>query len=217
MEVSSINSQWQSFVRQCAQRAKHGIITEFNDGVSMCWTQITWSFTNAFFLSSVVTDELDLRRRLETIKEYVQRAQPNFPWTLFLDPERLPVNVREHSKDICSKAGFTYTIDFKCMQATELLPPARPLPTVDIKCAASEQEIYDAMLLNVEAFNREASIATSAVENHVFITDVNKQFCCIVYVDNKAVSTATTFVLDECLYVALVATAAQHRKVCSSH
>ena len=217
MDVSSINSQWQSFIHQCAQQAKQGIITELDCGVIMCWTQSIWSFTNAFFMSSVVVDELDLLHRLEKIHEYVKRAQLNYPWTVFLDVERLPNDVRERSKEICSKAGFAHSMDFTCMQAMELLPPVHPLPHVEIKFATSEQQIYDALLLNVEAYNGKPTVAASAVEHHVFITDFNKQFCCIVYVDNKPVSTAITFVLDKCLYVALVATAAQHRKVCFSH
>ena len=149
------------------------------------------SFTNAFFMSSRVTDEWDLLCRLLRINEHVKSVQPNFSWTLFLNPDRLSVDVRKRSKEICLKAGFTYTFDFKCMQAMKLLAPVRSLPTAEIKFATSEQEIYEAMLLNVEAFNRD----------HVFITDRNKQFCCVVYVNDKPVSTARTFVLDECLYV----------------
>ena len=217
MEVSSINSQWESFIRQCAQRAKHGIITELDCDVIMYWTQIAWSFTNAFFMISAVTDEFDLLRRLDAIKEHVKKLQPTFPWVLFLDPERLPTDVRERSKELSLKAGFVHSMDFKGMQTTELLPPVHPLPIVEIKLARSHQDVYDAMLLNVEVYNRETSVAASAVEQHVFISDFHKQFCCTIYVDNIPVSTATTFLLDDCLYVALVATSKQYRRVGFSH
>ena len=218
MEVSSINLQWQSFIRQCAQRAKQGTVTELDCGVAVYWTQVPWAFTNAFFISSAVIDELDLFHRLNAINEYVKKMQPSFPWVLFLHPERLPASVRERSKEICLKAGFGQGTGLVCMQTMKLLPPVRPLPTVEIKLATSQQDVYDAMLLFGEVYNKDISVTENTVDQHIFITDFNKQFCCIIYVNNKPVSTATTFILDdECLFVALVVTGAHHRRVCSSY
>ncbi|CAF0984924.1 unnamed protein product [Adineta steineri] len=100
------------------------------------------------------------------------------------------------------------------MQTTSLLPPVRPLPTVEIKFTTSQQDAYDAALLNVEAHNLNASVAESMVEQRVLVADFEKQLCCTVLVNGKPVATATTLLLDECLYVAFVATSAPHRKVC---
>ena len=216
MEMSSINLQWGSFLRYCAQYAKRGIVTELDCGVAVYWTQVLWAYTNAFFVSNTVTDESDLLRRLNAINNHVIRTRPSFPWVLFLDPERLPLAMRERSKEICFEAGFVRGMDLVSMQAMDLLPPVHPLPTVEIKFATSEQDLYDAMLLIGEVYDKETSLAKDTIEQHVFISDFNQQFCCIIDVDNKPVSTATTFLLDECLYVTLVATSAQHRKVCSS-
>jgi hypothetical protein len=70
------------------------------------------------------------------------------------------------------------------------------------------------MLLNVQVYKMDASIAENLVQQHAVVTDFDKQLCCVVSVDGKPLATATTVLLDECLYVALVATSAQHRKVC---
>jgi hypothetical protein len=214
MEQLSINLQWKFFVRHCAQYAKQGIVTELNCGAVVCWTQSTMAYLNGIFLSSAVSEEVDLHWRLEEIKAFVTIAQPTFPWLLFIEPELLPADIRERSREICLAAQFAHAADVKCMQTTSLLPPVRPLPDAEISFAASQQDVYDALLLNVQAHNIDTSIAENMVENNAFITNFDKQLCCIVSVDGKPVATATTMLLDECLYVALVATSAQHRRVC---
>jgi hypothetical protein len=59
----------------------------------------------------------------------------------------------------------------------------------------------------------DTSIAESVVEHRTFLTNFDKELCCIVSVNGKAVSTATTVLLDKSLYVALVATCSHHCKV----
>jgi hypothetical protein len=214
MEQLSINSQWNSCIRYCVQHSKQGIVEELPCGVTVCWSQCSLAFANGFFFSSGVVDEADLRRRLEGIKAYVKNARPTFPWMLFIEPELLAADLRDRSKQICSAASFDFIDNTQCMQlATRLLPPLRPLPAVDIKVAATQQDVYDAILLNTNAYNMDASAAESLVENRAFLSNLDKELCCVVSVDSKPVATATTLLLDECLYVALVATSAQHRKV----
>jgi hypothetical protein len=215
MEQMSINSQWKSCVRYCAQHSKQGIVEDLPCDVIVCWTKCSMMFTNGFFLSSSVADEADLRRRLEGIKTYVKNAQPPFPWILYVESELLNADLRGQSQQICLAAEFNFGGYFKSMQATCLLPPVRPLPVVDIKFADSQQDVYDALLLNTEAYNLDVSDAKSMVENRAVVTDFDKQLCCVVSVDGKPVATATTLLLGEYLYVAWVATSAPHRKVCS--
>ncbi|CAF3965181.1 unnamed protein product, partial [Adineta steineri] len=214
MEALSINLQWASAMRHCAQYAKQGIIAELGCDVAVYWTQCTLTFMNGIFLSTDVANELDLHQRWGKIQAYVRKVQPTFPWALYIEPERLPSGMRQRSQELCLAAGFTHVFDVKCMQTTSLLPPVRPLPTVEIKFTASQQDAYDAALLNAEAYNLNASVAESMVEQRVLVADFDKQPCCTVLVNGKPVATATTLVLDECLYVAFVATSAPHRKVC---
>jgi hypothetical protein len=214
MEQLSINSQVKSFTRYCAQYAKQGIVAELNCGAVVCWTQSTMIFLNGIFLSSAVTEEVDLRRRLEKIKTYVAKAQPTFPWMFYIEPELLPTDIRKRSREICLAAQFAHVIDVTCMQTRSLLPPVRPLPAAEIRFAASQQDVYDALLLNAQAYNMDTSVVENVLENNAFITNFDKQLCCIVSVDGKPVATATTVLLEECWHVDLVATSAQHRRVC---
>jgi hypothetical protein len=161
-----------------------------------------------------VVDEVDLSRRLDEIIVYVNQMNLSLPWVLYIEPEWLPSDLRERIQVICSPVGFVFGSGNTCMQTTALLPPARPLPAVEIKFAASQYDVYDAILLNLEAHNMEISIAQDIVDNNAFISDFGKQICCLVLFDGKPVSTATTYLLDQCLYVAFVATIAQHRRVC---
>ena len=216
MEQFLFNSQWKSFIRHSAQHAKHGIVAELDCGITVCWTKCNLIFTNAFFLSCAVSDEVDLRRRLEEIKAYVVKAQPAFPWVFCVEPELLSVDLYKRLQEIFSATNFAHAGNFRCMHTTttSLLPPVRPLLDAKIKFATSEQDVYDAVLLNAQAYNMDSASAKNVVEHRAFVTDFNKQICCLVLVDDKPVSTATTLLLDDCLYVAFVATSAQHRKVC---
>jgi hypothetical protein len=214
MDELSINLQWQWYIRHCAQHAKQGIVAELDCGVAVYWTQSNLSFTNGIFLSTAVVDELDLCRRFGEIKAYVRKVQPTFPWQLYIEPEWLPPGVRERVQEICLMAEFAHASDFLCMQTTRLLPPVRSLPTAEIKFMTSPADVHDAVLLNVQAYNMDEAIAENAMEHRAYLADFDKQVCCVVSVKGEPIATATTQLLDECLYVALVATSAQHRKVC---
>lgn len=213
MAVTSMNLSWQAFLRHCARHAKHGVVTELECGVVVAWTRSTFGFTNGFFLTTPVKDEQDLRQRLDEIKTYVQKTQPNLSWCLYIEPEWLSADTRQRSKEICAAADFVSVAGFVCMQTTDLLPAARSLPVVDKKFATCERDIHDAALLNVQAHNIEESVAQDIVDNHVLWTSFDKELCCIVSVGGTPVATATALLLDQCVYVALVATSAQHRRV----
>ena len=210
----SINSQWKSFLYHCAQNAKQGLIDQMDCGVDVYWTQSRWRILNGLFFSVAVTDELDLRQRLENIQMYMKQIQPNFPWILSIEAELVPLHVRERLQEICSSAEFLHSVKLKCLQTIELLPPVRPLPNVTVKFASSHQDIYDILLLNSQARNTDTSIAENVMENHAFVNDLNTAIGCIVLVNDKPVSAAITVSLDKCLYVALVVTSVEHRKVC---
>ena len=142
MDQMSINSQEKSCIRYCALHSKQGIVDDLPCGVTVCWTQCSMMYTNVFFLSSPVADEADLRRRLEGIKTYVTNVQPTFPWIFYIEPELLATDLRDQSQQICLAAEFDFDGRYKCMHTTSLLPCLRPLPTSDIKFAASHQRTF---------------------------------------------------------------------------
>lgn len=216
MEQLRFNSQWKSFIRLCAQNANDGLVVDLNCGITICWTRSNLVFTNAFFLSCTVLDEADLRHRLEEIKAYVRKAEPIFPWVFCVEPELLSDDLYKRLREICLSVNLQHAGNFECMQTTttSLLPPTRPLPEAQIKFAASQQDVYDAVLLNALAYHMDARSAENVVEHRAFGTDFDKQLCCLLLLDDKPVSTATTVILDDCLYVAFAATSSQHRKVC---
>ena len=216
MEQLRLNSQWKSFIRHCAQNAKNGLVVDLDCGITVCWTRSNLIFTNAFFLSCAVSDEADLRRRLEEIKAYVRKAEPTFPWVFCVEPELLSDDLYKRLREICLTANLEHSGNFECMQTTttSLLPPVRPLPVAKIKFATSQQDVYDAVLLNAQAYHMDARSAENVVEHRAFVTEFDKQLCCLALLDDKPVSTATALILDDCLYVAFVATSLQHRKVC---
>ncbi len=121
--------------------------------------------------------------------------------------------MRERLQEICLAAEFVRVSKVKCMQTAKLLPSVRPLPTVEVKFSTSQQDVYDAVLLHFQAQNMDISIAQSVMEHHAFINNFNKEFCCIVLVNGKPVSTDITVLLDKSLYVVPVVTCPHHRKV----
>ena len=135
----SINSQWRNFVCFCARHARHCLVEELCCGASVCWTQSTMFFTNGFFLSSPVADELDLGRRLEAIQIYASKRQPIFSWVLFVESEWLSADTHNELSHICSECDFAPPSIFRCMRSKKLLPTVRPLPMTEIRFASSAQ------------------------------------------------------------------------------
>jgi hypothetical protein len=157
MKVLSISSQCKSFTHHCTRHTKEAIIDKIDSGVDVYWTQSTLIFLNGLFLSFAVTDELDLRRRLEDINTYLKKMQPNFPWRLIIETELISLDMRERLQKICLSAEFVHLARIKCMQTRKLLPPVRPLLTVEVKFATFQQDIYDALLVNVQVHNMDTS------------------------------------------------------------
>jgi hypothetical protein len=54
------------------------------------------------------------------------------------------------------------------MQTTELLPPVRPLSIVEVKFVTSQEDVYYAVLLNLQAHNMDISIAENIIEHRAF-------------------------------------------------
>ena len=212
MESLSLNRQWNSFLRSCAENAKEGLIDKMECGVDVYCTQCNWRSLNGLFLSCGISDEIDLRNRLEEMKRYAKKMQLKFPWFLSIECELIPVEMRERLEEICLSAEFVRTVKVKCMHTRELLSRVRSLPNVQIKFASSPEGVYDAVFLNLQAYNRDTSIAKSVIEHHALITNFDKEFCCIVLVNEKVVSTAVTVLLHKYIYVPLVATCSRPSK-----
>jgi hypothetical protein len=97
--------------------------------------------------------------------------QPTFPWVLSIKAKLIPLDVHQRMQEICLPAEFVRVSKVKCIQTAKLLPPVQPLPTVEVKFATSQQDVYDAVLLHLQAQNMDISIAQSVMEYHAFINN----------------------------------------------
>lgn len=200
-----MNQLWADFMRYSARRSKVGSVREF-EGLEAAWVNSTMPFCNGTFFTSAPADEADLRRRLDAAK--ADAAAHALPWGLFTyDPyfAELPIP---------SDAGFERMIGIRVMtgDAARLRPPERPLPPVEFRRITDVDGARQALDINMQAYGMPAEMTESALATGAFFGDPARDFGYVAYVDGAEVSTATAVLLEGWLYVALVATAADHRK-----
>src|SRR5262249_46484755 len=111
--------------------------------------------------------------------------------------------------------GLQHALDMKVMDCDRpLLEPVHPLPTnVEIKRIDTRALGFDAMNLNCKAYGMPVEWANDVLDADAYFSDPENEFGFVVYnIDGTPVSTATAIDLGDCIYVAAVATDAEHRQ-----
>jgi hypothetical protein len=212
-ETLRLNRQFRYSSKYFASKAKNGVVSKVEPGVHLYWTYCDLSFINATFISCPITDDTSWFTQLEIAKATAAQVNPMLPWFLFIESELLSEDLRERSRILATERGFTYVDASFCMQASSLKDPVRPLPAVETIFLTTAQDICDAVTLNMDSYGVERAETRSALAQNAFYTDQSKEICCLIKVDGISVATAMTMIMDECLYINWVATAAAHRNV----
>jgi hypothetical protein len=193
---------WQHFARQ----AKAGRI-EDRDGVSVAFSGVAMPLMNMMFLSSPVIDAADLQARIQVATTIGQASGQ--VWMLTICDDWLPSEVRARAAAMLAASGLAPSSSTTGMVADNLAPPRRPAPPrLAIRSVESLASCTPVADLNTAAYHMPIEWGREAfARQEMFGTGV---WADVGYLDEVAVSTATAAVIDERLYVMLVATAADH-------
>jgi GNAT superfamily N-acetyltransferase len=156
-------------------------------------------FMNAAILTEPVTDADDLRTRVTRARDHFQRH--SLHWILVYAADRTPPDLDVAA--VCAESGLQYMMPMTGMVADTLVPPVRPLPSLDLRPvtdAATRRAVAD---LNAAGYDIPKEIVRPATEPESIWTQMTGV---VGYVDDVAVSTASVAAVDDIAYVALVAT-----------
>ena len=190
-----------------ASRSPTGTIDQL-DGVTAPWMNRVWPICNLSFLSAPVIDEADLKRRIETALAHAQTRQ--LGWIFFVSPDYLPETLRSTKDAVFGAyslaAGFTMT----GMVTESLLPPRRALPELDMRPVNDADTRRAVGEINCLGYHMPVEWGIEALDV-ARLWDTPPAYGYVAYKDGQAVSCAKTVVLDQCLYVGLVATHPEHQ------
>ena len=193
---------WQFF----AKRARAGTIDD-RDGISVAFSNVIAPILNMSFLSSPVTTIAELETRLARAFA-VGRASERM-WMLTICEDWLSADVRARAPSLFAEAGLAPTNLTTGMVADDLAPPRRPVPKeLSIRSAATAAGYRAVADLNMAAYHMPLEWGEEALARaELFGGDV---WADVGYLGDTPVSTSTTVLIDQRLYVMLVATDAAH-------
>ncbi|MEO8371683.1 MAG: GNAT family N-acetyltransferase [Candidatus Solibacter sp.] len=111
-------------------------------GVSIAAAGATFQMFNTAFLSTPLYTERELKQRiLRAIEHFDERGQE---WAYWVCEDRMEPAVRRRSRRIFEHHGLRLATDLPGMLAESILPPAKPLPYVDVQrvCAGHNWEAF---------------------------------------------------------------------------
>jgi hypothetical protein len=165
-------------------------------GLDTYWGNVMLPVYNIGLLSSPCTDLDDLRSRIEPLRAFAEERGK--PWLFTPANAWLP----EGGGSLLESMGFMETMRLTGMVATELTSPSRQV-TAEIRQLSGSEGAVVMGRLNCAAYGMPLEWADETDWADFFGPDV---FTYAMQEDGADVSTATVFVIEDCLNVVAVAT-----------
>jgi GNAT superfamily N-acetyltransferase len=192
-------SAWQAFAEEF-----YGTEVTKRENLFVAWADTELPFYNTIFLTEAVTDAS--RFRLLVDEAVAVTSRKKMPGLLTVCNDLLSGSAREEADAILAERGYTIRIPM-----TGMLGEPFPLALMSPAALRIERS-YDGTTvteMNTVAYHMPAELGRSSVLTPGFWQDA---YTSIGYEDDRAVCTATTMVLGNVLYLALVATVEDARK-----
>lgn len=206
-EVIESNTQfiksWKYFTSQLSRSENLEI-----GGLAINWGNTATKFFNTIVVANPIQDEADLEAKIKLARDYADKHSK--PWWLAICEDWLPENIRPQVPEILSRYELVPFIHLTGMAADRLLPPVKPLPTLDCISVNNLETRRALILINAIGFEIPSEPWRELFEIDKFWRKT--VFASVGYVGDKAVSSAIILLLDGRFDVAFVATLPEYRK-----
>lgn len=162
-----------------------------------------WVFANASILTEPVASTAELHRHASAAIEHFQASGNKWFFSAseeWLGPE---------ADSLLSSLGLVRALDVTGMVAKTLLHPSRPLPDVEVRMITDEPARVALAELNAEAYAAPLDWGRMAIGHEQVWRE--PLFGHLAYVDGQPAAGGFATPIEDALYVAFVATAAQFR------
>jgi GNAT superfamily N-acetyltransferase len=194
---------WMFTVRRMAEPLAGYEEVELPSGRAI-WGHVPFALVNQYFLAEAIPDTEGFARWLDDALEFATRRQ--LPWLLALCSEHMP----EGGTTTLAEHGFVPAMSTTYMSTGQLLPPSRPMPSLEFRPITTAAHAATMSDLNCAAYGMPLELGRSAFSNGGLFD--RAAYGAIAWSDGEPVSTASVLFDKDCLNVACVATPAHHRR-----
>jgi hypothetical protein len=202
---------WIRFNEWCARHSTRGQIRDVG-GVHAAWSHTSLIVNNLTTPAGAIAGFQDLAACAASA--VADAAAHPLPWMFGIPDPWLPDSFEE-ANATCEAAGLKHLMYMTMMECPgSLTQPVRPLPVdVDVRRVTSRALAFDALNLNSCAYGMPVAVTEDVLDANTYFTDPDREFGVVVYTrDGIPVSTATAIDLGDWMYIAAVATDADHRQ-----
>jgi ribosomal protein S18 acetylase RimI-like enzyme len=207
-EIRESNTQlhgaWCFFARSSAT----GEVLDLPE-VSIASSNISWSMLNAAFLQAPVETEEALERAAAAAARYfVPRGRG---WMLGLCEAWVPPRLRERAGELFAVHGLKMALVATGMVAERLVPPMRPLPTLDVRQATDAWGRCHIADINARCYDMPLKVGREAFDVPALFEGDGKGY--IGFRQGEAATSAAVIRVEGVAYISMVATLPAHRQL----
>ncbi len=100
-------------------------------GVSIAAAGVTFQMFNTAFLSTPVSSEAELKRRIALPSVHFDAR--GLEWAYWVCEDWLEPRSRRRSREVFERQGLRHSVDLPGMVAERIAPPLKPLPQIDVR------------------------------------------------------------------------------------
>jgi GNAT superfamily N-acetyltransferase len=205
--LHEVNSQFVEVWRMLARRAGGSEVLDC-PGIVIAWSNRLWPILNAIIFSTPVHNTDDLKIRIKSAMDYADRRDRS--WTLVICQEWMSKEVRRCASQIFPDYPLRKSFSLKGMMANQWLPPRRLLPDITLRRVNDRETRCAVADLNAISYGLPQEWGREALDHEEMWHEGIIGY--VGYVNHEPVTCACAYLIDKCLYVALVATHPGHRK-----
>ncbi len=199
-EVNESNAQLYRAWGQFASKFPRADVSRL-PGIDICWAGAKWPMLNMVGLSAPVRDLGEFEKQVGAATRFT--ASKPETGMLVVCQQLLPAGAMEEAGAIAAKSGWVRALTLRGMVAEKLEPLRRPCPQLEYRRATDWQTSRDLLDLNAMSYNAPLEFGRE-------VSDISGywdgSFAYVGYKEGRAVTAASTLLVEGCLYAGWVAT-----------
>jgi hypothetical protein len=168
------------------------------------WANVPFGLVNEYILSEPAPDRERFALWVDGAVQFATRRR--LPWLLALCPDHMP----EGGTEILAEHGLVPAMSTTYMAAERVLPPVRPLPSLEYRPITDPEHAGTMSDLNCAAYGIPLEVGRSAFTGPAMFD--RGAYGAIAWADGEPVSTASVLFDGDRLNVVCVATPEHHRR-----